>query len=205
MAMAVAATKATAEGNGCNECNGIVDDSGRGKGKGRGSGNACGEGSGIGCCEGNEVGNNGFSGSSSGDNNGCSYIGSGCSDGDGRGKGMALAVTTLLASGSGKGITTDVCNAILPRYTDAVDAGSGNHGNCMPTIDGGNIEWWVTDFDNGVQHACEGVNYDSRERAATSAAAWRSGCGGGNVLDPTPLSGVDVEDANNNDKYSNGN
>jgi hypothetical protein len=52
MAMAIAlvkeATTAVAEGNGCDEGNGIVDDSSGGRGKAKGNGNGCGGGSSIG-------------------------------------------------------------------------------------------------------------------------------------------------------------
>jgi hypothetical protein len=44
----------------------------------------------------------------------------------------ATVVTLLVASGSGdhgNGTTADICDAILPRYTDAVDVRSNNHGD----------------------------------------------------------------------------
>jgi hypothetical protein len=170
MAMAAAATKAMAESNCCNCCNCIVDYGGKGKGKGRGGSNGWGEGSGIGnkstegnvggdcrvvangggncCCEGIDVGNNG----GGGNNNSCSDIGSGCGDGQGRDKGRTMAVMLSAVSGSGNGMTMEVCNAILPRYADAINVGSNNDGNCAPAIDGGNIDGWVAVFKNGLQH-----------------------------------------------------
>ncbi len=83
-------------------------------------------------------------------------------------------------------------------YTDAIDVGSKDNGDCAPAINEGNIDGWVADFDNGVWRLCGGISDDSRERAATPVVAWGSGSGSGDVLDPALLSGTDKEDANDN-------
>jgi hypothetical protein len=56
------------------------------------------------------------------------------------------AVTLSAASSSGNGgdgTTTDIRDAILPWYTDAVDVGRDNNGSRAPAIDGGNIDGGV--------------------------------------------------------------
>jgi hypothetical protein len=156
------------------------------------------------CCEGNDVGNNSSGGGGSGDNNGSGDVGSDCSDGDGRGNGTAMAVTSLLASGGGNVMTTDVCNAFLPRYADAVKVGSNNNGNCTPAID----EVILTGGLLTLTMACGAhVGGQRRQRgeggdtgAGVGVQRWWQQC-----LDPTLLSSMDEEDTNDEDKYTVGN
>ncbi len=56
---------------------------------------------------------------------------------------MATTVMLLVVSSGGNGsngTTTNVCNAILPQYTDVVDVGSNNDCDCTPAIVGDNID-----------------------------------------------------------------
>ncbi len=116
------------------------------------------------CCKGNDIGNNGSGGGGSGNNNGCGDIGSGYGNGDGRGEGTTMTVMLSAASSGGNCTTTDVCDAILPRYADAINVGSNDDGNRTPAIDTGNIDWWVADFDYGVRRMCGGVSGNRGER-----------------------------------------
>jgi hypothetical protein len=70
---------------------------------------------------------------------------------------MAVALSAVSDGGNdSNGTTMGVCNAILLRYADIVNVGSNDDGDCAPTIDRGNIDRWVADFDNGVQCAWGG-------------------------------------------------
>ncbi len=58
---------------------------------------------------------------------------------------MATAVTLAAASIGRDSTMMHVCNAILMRYADIVDARSNDDGNCSPAFNRGNIDRGVAD------------------------------------------------------------
>jgi hypothetical protein len=71
----------------------------------------------------------------------------------------ATAMTSALASGvgnGGNGMTTDICDAILPRYANFINVGSNGNGDHAPAIDGGNIFEGAANFGIGMQRVCQG-------------------------------------------------
>jgi hypothetical protein len=98
-------------------------------------------------------------------------------------------------------MTTDICDAILPRYADAVDVGSNDDGDCTSAINGGNIDGWVANFDNGKWCTFGG----SAMTAGRGRQHWKRHwglAGGGDILNPTLLSGAGKKDANDNNEYT---
>ncbi len=61
-----------------------------------------------------------------------------------------------VVSGVGDGTTMDICDAILPPYTDILDVRSNGDGNRAPAFNRGNIDRMVANFDNGMWHASGG-------------------------------------------------
>ena len=100
-------------------------------------------------------------------------------------------MTSLAASGGsdgGDGATTDVRDAILPRYADIIDVGSEDDGNRAPVIDRGNIDGGLPTSTMACA-AHEGFSNNGWERVVTPAAATvTAGRGGAEA----PAGGNDV-------------